>query len=68
MLSALYYVVAFRQLTPGRDADTASLRIMMLDVIERLARLQQHVAARQARRPRAIGPDTHLLTALRPVR
>ncbi|WP_433533265.1 Clp protease N-terminal domain-containing protein [Micromonospora sp. CA-263727] len=53
VLSALYYGAAFGRMTTDRDADTASLRIMMFDVLDRLDRLQHQIVAP---RPPA---DTH---------
>ncbi|GAA2050607.1 Clp protease N-terminal domain-containing protein [Polymorphospora rubra] len=44
VLSALYYGAAYGQLRLERDTDTTALRIMMLDVLDRLDRLQQQVA------------------------
>ncbi|MFI7024065.1 Clp protease N-terminal domain-containing protein [Micromonospora sp. NPDC049900] len=45
VLSALYYGATFGRVATDRDADTASLRIMMFDVLERLDRLHQQIAA-----------------------
>ncbi|RIV39169.1 Clp protease N-terminal domain-containing protein [Micromonospora radicis] len=54
VLSALYYGATLGRLTTDRDADTASLRIMMFDVLERLDRLQSQLGgAEERRRPPA---------------
>ncbi|MFI7079511.1 Clp protease N-terminal domain-containing protein [Micromonospora sp. NPDC049903] len=53
VLSALYYGATFGRVATDRDADTASLRIMMFDVLERLDRLHHQIAAPAPRRQRA---------------
>ncbi|MEU5549714.1 Clp protease N-terminal domain-containing protein [Micromonospora sp. NPDC047793] len=50
VLSALYYGATFGRVTTDRDADTASLRIMMLDVLDRLDRLHHQITGPAQRR------------------
>ncbi|MEV4523038.1 Clp protease N-terminal domain-containing protein [Micromonospora tulbaghiae] len=45
VLSALYHGVAFGRMLPERDADTAVLRVMLHDVLDRLDRLQKRLDA-----------------------
>ncbi|WP_089156412.1 Clp protease N-terminal domain-containing protein [Micromonospora sp. NBS 11-29] len=44
VLSALYYGVAFGRMVPDRDTDTAVLRVMMHDVLDRLDRMGKLLA------------------------